>query len=156
MRRSGVILPAAGVAAIAVAGVSVAAWLIGPSVSGASGAAQAIEAIPNSRTVALLEQRRQQMIVMSAASRTLTVVAQPKLASPASAAATAVRAASGSPSSGGTTGSTTGSAPPPSRHRARSGHRPVDRLQPAGQLWIFHIAIQLPAEPMEPRKRLVL
>ena len=86
---------------------------MGPSVSGASGAAQAIEAIPNSKTVALLEQERQQMIVMSAASRTLTVVAQPKLASPASAAATAVQAASGSPSSGGTTGSTTGSAPPP-------------------------------------------
>ena len=86
---------------------------MGPSVSGASGAAQAIEAIPKSKTVALLEQERQQMIVMSAASRTLTVVAQPKLASPASAAATAVQAAAGGPSSGGTTGSTTGSAPPP-------------------------------------------
>jgi hypothetical protein len=113
VRRSGVILPVAGAAAIGVAGVSVAAWLMGPSVSGASGAAQAIEAIPNSKTVALLEQERQQMIVMSAASRTLTVVARPKLASPASAASSARQATSGGAGSGSTSGSTTGSAPPP-------------------------------------------
>ena len=86
---------------------------MGPSVSGASGAAQAIEAIPNSKTVALLEQERQQMIVMSNASRTLTVVAQPKLASPASAASSASQATSGGTGSGSTSGSTTGSAPPP-------------------------------------------
>jgi hypothetical protein len=113
VRRSGVILPVAGVAAIGVAAVSVAAWLMGPSVSGASGAAQAIEEIPNSKTVALLEQERQQMIVMSNASRTLTVVAQPKLASPASAASTASQTTSGGTGSGSTPGTTTGSAPPP-------------------------------------------
>ena len=82
------------------AAVSVAAWLMGPSVSGASGAAEAIETIPNSKTVALLEEERQQMIVMSAASRTLTVVAQPKLASPATAASTA-RASSAATSTAG-------------------------------------------------------
>jgi hypothetical protein len=81
---------------------------MGPSVSGASGAAEAIEAIPNSKTVALLEQERQQMIVMSAASRTLTVVAQPKLASPATAASTA-RASSAAASTGSTAGATVGS-----------------------------------------------
>ena len=120
MRRSGVILPAAGVAAMVVAAVSVAAWLMGPSVSGASGAAEAIEAIPNSSTVALLEQERQQMIVMSAASRTLTVVANPKLASPAVAASTASAAAPATASPGGTAataatagGSTAGNTPPP-------------------------------------------
>jgi len=86
---------------------------MGPSASGAAGAAEAIEAIPNSKTVALLEEERQQMIVMSAASRTLTVVAKPKLASPASAASSARRSASGAPSSGATSGATTGSAPPP-------------------------------------------
>jgi hypothetical protein len=112
VRRSGVILPAAGVAAFAVAAVSVAAWLMGPSVSGASGAAEAIEAIPNSKTVALLEQERQQMIVMSAASRTLTVVAQPKLASPATAASTA-RASKTAASTGSTAGATAGNTPPP-------------------------------------------
>jgi hypothetical protein len=113
VRRSGVILPVAGVAAIGVAAVSVAAWLMGPSASGASGAAQAIEAIPNSKTVALLEQERQQMTVMSNASRTLTVVAQPKLATPASAASSARQTTSGGTGSGSTSGSTTGSAPPP-------------------------------------------
>ena len=85
---------------------------MGPSVSGASGAAEAIEAIPNSKTVALLEEERQQMIVMSAASRTLTVVAQPKLASPATAASTA-QASSAATSTGGTAGATAGNTPPP-------------------------------------------
>lgn len=85
---------------------------MGPSASGASGAAEAIEAIPNSKTVALLEEERQQMIVMSAASRTLTVVAQPKLASPATAASTA-QASSGATSTGGAAGATVGDTPPP-------------------------------------------
>ena len=85
---------------------------MGPSVSGASGAAEAIEAIPNSKTVALLEEERQQMIVMSAASRTLTVVAQPKLASPATAASTA-SASSAATSTGSTAGATAGNTPPP-------------------------------------------
>jgi hypothetical protein len=79
---------------------------MGPSVSGASGAAEAIESIPNSKTVTLLEQERQQMIVMSTASRTLTVVAKPKLASPASAASSASKTASGAASAGDATGGT--------------------------------------------------
>jgi hypothetical protein len=82
---------------------------MGPSVSGATGAAAAIEAIPNSHTVALLEQERQQMIQMSEASRTLTVVARPKLASPQAAASQS----SGSSSSGGTSGSSTGTTTTP-------------------------------------------
>jgi hypothetical protein len=86
---------------------------MGPSVSGASGAAEAIESIPNSKTVTLLEQERQQMIVMSTASRTLTVVAKPKLASPASAASSATHVASGKASTGNATGSTTGAPVPP-------------------------------------------
>ena len=94
---------------------------MGPSVSGASGAAEAIEAIPNSKTVALLEEERQQMIVMSAASRTLTVVAQPKLASPATAASTAQASSAatstagtaGTAGTGGTAGATAGNTPPP-------------------------------------------
>ena len=95
---------------------------MGPSVSGASGAAEAIEAIPNSKTVALLEEERQQMIVMSAASRTLTVVAQPKLASPATAASTAQASSAATSTAGtagtparprGTAGATAGNTPPP-------------------------------------------
>jgi hypothetical protein len=108
LRRNGVILPVAIVAVIAIAAVSVAAWIMGPSVSGATGAAAAIEAIPNSHTVALLEQERQQMIQMSEASRTLTVVARPKLASPQVAASQASGgSSSGSSSSGGSSGGTT-------------------------------------------------
>ena len=94
---------------------------MGPSVSGASGAAEAIEAIPNSKTVALLEEERQQMIVMSAASRTLTVVARPKLASPATAASTAQASSAAASTAGragtagtaGTAGATAGNTPPP-------------------------------------------
>ena len=92
---------------------------MGPSVSGASGAAEAIEAIPNSKTVALLEEERQQMIVMSAASRTLTVVAQPKLASPATAASTA-RASSAATSTAGH-GRTGTPAPDGARHGRATG-----------------------------------
>lgn len=110
MRRNGVILPVISVAVIAIVGVSAAAWIMGPSVSGATGAAAAIEAIPNSHTVALLEQERQQMIQMSEASRTLTVVARPKLASP-QAAASQSSGSSSSPT-GGTSGSSTGTTVP--------------------------------------------
>jgi hypothetical protein len=108
-----VILSVAVVAAIAVAAVSVAALVIGPSTSGASGAAAAMEAIPNSHTVALLEQERQRLIAMSEATRTLTVVARPKLASPQSAASSSSGrpSASASPSSG-TSGSSTGTTKP--------------------------------------------
>jgi hypothetical protein len=107
LRRNGIVLPAAVIAAIAVAGVSAAAWIMGPSISGATGAAAAIEAIPGSRTVQLLQQERQQMIVMSEASRTLTVVAKPKMATPQTAMSKATSssdtsASAGTPGSAGT------------------------------------------------------
>jgi hypothetical protein len=99
LRRTGVVLPAAIIAAIGVGAVSVTAYLLDPAASGASGAAAAVEAVRGSHTIALLEKERQQMIVMSAASRTLTVAAKPKVASPA-AAVSAAAAQSGSSSSG--------------------------------------------------------
>lgn len=97
------------VAVIAVAAVSVTAWKMGPSIAGATGAASAIEAIPSTHTVALLEQERQQMIQMSEASRTLTVVAQPKIVSPQSAEQSTRTVASGTsdPAAAGGTGGTT-------------------------------------------------
>ena len=86
---------------------------MGPSSSGASGAAAAIESITNTKTVALLQKEHQQLIVMSNASRTLSVVAKPKIATPASAAAS-VHHSSSSESASGSSSSTTGnSAPPP-------------------------------------------
>jgi resuscitation-promoting factor RpfB len=111
MRRNGVILPAAIVAAIAVGGVSAAAWLMGPSASGASGAAAGLESITNTKTVALLQQEHQQAIVMSNASRTLTVVAKAKVATPSSAVASANQ--SSSSSSTGTAAEPTAAAPNP-------------------------------------------
>jgi hypothetical protein len=73
-------------AAIAVIGVAVGAAVFGPG-SGAFNVAQAVEAVPGSHTIALLEAERAQLIAMTTAARTLTVVAKPKLASPAEVAA---------------------------------------------------------------------
>ena len=111
MRRNGVIVPAAVVAVTAVGGVSAAAWLMGPSSSGASGAAAGLESITNTKAVALLQQEHQQAIVMSNASRTLTVVAKAKVATPSSAVAKANQ--SSSSSSTGTAAEPTAAAPNP-------------------------------------------
>jgi hypothetical protein len=81
-RRFGIVFPAAVIAVIAVIGVAVGAEVLAPG-SGAFSAAEAIEAVPGSHTMALLEAEREQLIAMTAAARTLTVVAKPKLASPA-------------------------------------------------------------------------
>ena len=115
MRRNGVIVPAAVVAVTAVGGVSAAAWLMGPSSSGASGAAAGLESITNTKAVALLQQEHQQMIVMSNASRTLTVVAKAKVATPSSAVASANQSSGGSSSSSstGTAAEPTAAAPDP-------------------------------------------
>jgi hypothetical protein len=81
-RRFGIVFPAAVIAVIVVIGVAVGAMVFAPG-SGAFSAAEAIEAVPGSHTMALLEAEREQLIAMTAAARTLTVVAKPKLASPA-------------------------------------------------------------------------
>ena len=70
------------IAVIAVIGVAVGSVAFAPR-SGAFSAAEAIEAVPGSHTMALLEAKREDLIAMTAAARTLTVVAKPKLASPA-------------------------------------------------------------------------
>jgi len=91
------------VAVIVVIGVAVGAQLFAPG-SGAFSAADAIEAVPGSHTMALLEAEREQMIAMTAAARTLTVVAKPKLTSPVQvAAATVATTGSGAAASTGTT-----------------------------------------------------
>jgi hypothetical protein len=81
IRRFGIVWPTAVVAAIVVVGVAVGAQLLAPG-SGAFSAAQAIEVVPGSHTMALLEVERTQLVAMTAAARTLTVVAKPKLSSP--------------------------------------------------------------------------
>jgi hypothetical protein len=80
------VFPAAVIAAVAVIAVAVGAMVLAPG-TGAFSAAEAIEAVPGSHTMTLLEAEREQLIAMTAAARTLTVVAKPKLASPAQVAA---------------------------------------------------------------------
>jgi hypothetical protein len=104
IRRFGIVFPVAVIAAIVVIGVAVGAQVFAPG-SGAFSAAEAIEAVPGSHTMALLEGEREQLIAMTAAARTLTVVAKPKLASPTQvAAATATATGNGTGASGGTGG----------------------------------------------------
>jgi hypothetical protein len=96
IRRVGIVFPVAVFAAIAVIGVAVGASVFGRG-SGAFNVAQAIEAVPGSHTIALLEAERAQVIAMTAAARTLTVVAKGKLAEPS-------EVASANPATGGGTG----------------------------------------------------
>jgi hypothetical protein len=104
IRRLGIVFPVAVVAVIVVIGVAVGAQVFAPG-SGAFSAAEAIEAVPGSHTMALLEAEREQLIAMTAAARTLTVVAKPKLASPVQvAAATAASTGTGTGTSTGTGG----------------------------------------------------
>jgi hypothetical protein len=67
-------------------GIAVGAAVLAPG-SGAFSVAQAIEAVPGSHTMSLLEAERAQLIAMTEAAHTLTVVANPQLASPAELAA---------------------------------------------------------------------
>jgi hypothetical protein len=95
------VFPVAVAAVIVVIGVAVGARLFAPG-SGAFSAVEAIEQVPGSNTMALLQAKRTQLIAMTAAARTLTVVAKPKLASPAQVAAA-------NPGTGTGTGTGTGS-----------------------------------------------
>jgi hypothetical protein len=81
IRRTGIVFPVAVIAAVAVIAVAVTSYVLAPG-STSVGAAAAIEAIPGSHALAVLETERQQLIAMTAASETLTVVTKPKLASP--------------------------------------------------------------------------
>jgi hypothetical protein len=102
-RRFGIVFPAAVIAAVVVIAVAVGAVAFAPG-SGAFSAAEAIEAVPGSHTMALLETEREQLIAMTAAARTLTVVAKPKLASPAQVAAASTTTGSGTGTGTGTGG----------------------------------------------------
>jgi hypothetical protein len=83
MRRTGIVLPAAAIAAVVVAGVTIAADLVSPNGSGASSLAEALDQLPQSKSIGLLEQERQQIITMDAAASTMTTAAKPAVVSPA-------------------------------------------------------------------------
>jgi len=125
-RRTGIILPAFAVAIVLVGVVTVAAYVTNSSGSGASGLAVAIDSLPQSGSVTLLEQERQNLIVMNAAAKTLSVAAKPAMVNPsavmasqqASSGTSSGSSSSSSSSSGG--GVTTVSAPPPNPGTAQS------------------------------------
>jgi hypothetical protein len=124
-RRTGIVFPTAAVAAVVVAGVTVAAYLHSTNGNGASSLAQAIDQLPHSNSIVLLEAERQQLIVMSSAARTLSVAAKPKMVSPTQVMASQSAAAQSqnsdaSSSSTSTGGDDTVSAPPPDPGTAQS------------------------------------
>jgi hypothetical protein len=103
IRRVGIVFPVAVFAVVAVIGVAVGAKVFSPG-SGAFNVAQAIEAVPGSHTMALLQTERAQLIAMTTAARTLSVVAKPKLASPADVAAADSASGTGTGTGTGTSG----------------------------------------------------
>ena len=81
-RRTGIALPAAGLALLLVVVVWGAAKVMNPQGTGASSLFESIDGLGHSGSVALLEQERQTLIQMTAASKTLTVAAKPAMANP--------------------------------------------------------------------------
>ena len=81
-RRSGIALPAAGLALLLVVVVWGAAKVMNPQGSGASSLFQSIDGLGNSGSVALLEQERQTLIEMTAAAKTLSIVSKPAMTDP--------------------------------------------------------------------------
>jgi hypothetical protein len=108
LRRTGVVVPAVGVAAIVVALVFVATYIMSPNGSGAGGLASVLSGLPKSGSVQALESERQQIIVMNAAASTLSNAAKPATVSPSQVIASAQaseQAATGGGSGGGSDGS---------------------------------------------------
>jgi hypothetical protein len=81
-RRTGVAVPAAGLALLLVVVVWGAAKVMNPQGTGASSLFQTIDGLGNSGSVALLEQERQTLIAMTAAAKTLTVASKPAMTDP--------------------------------------------------------------------------
>ncbi len=117
-RRTGIVLPAFGLAVLLVAVVAIAAKVMSPNGSGANSLAQAIDNLPRSGSVALLEQERQNLIVMNAAASALTIASKPATVNPNQVIASQSAAAAAASSSGG--GVTTVSAPAPNPGTAQS------------------------------------
>ena len=104
-RRTGVVLPAAGIATLLVAVVVVASYLMAPEGTGASSLFASIDNLDHSGSVTALEQEQLTIIAMDAAASTLTVDAKPAMANPASilAAESAASSTGGTSQAGGGT-----------------------------------------------------
>jgi hypothetical protein len=113
LRRTGLVFPAIGVAAVLVAGVTVVAYKMSPNGRGATALSQFMSSLPSSGSIAALENERQQLIVMNAAAQTFTVAAKPVTVDPASVVAAAAQQASSGGSSSSSSGGGAPVAPPP-------------------------------------------
>jgi hypothetical protein len=111
IRRTGIIFPAIGIAAVIVASVFVVSSRMGPNGSGAAAFGGALNSLTHSSSITALEAERQQLIVMNAAAQTLSQGSKPATVNPqqiiASASASAAAANSGSSSSGSSGGGST-------------------------------------------------
>jgi hypothetical protein len=113
--RTAVVLAAFGLAVLLVAVVAVAAKVMSPAGRGANSLAQALDNLPRSGSVALLEQERQNLIAMDAAASALTIASKPAMVNPSQVMASqSAAAANNSSNSGGVT------APPPDPGTAQS------------------------------------
>ncbi|HEY1704049.1 MAG TPA: transglycosylase SLT domain-containing protein [Trebonia sp.] len=108
-KRVNFVIPAAAIAAVVVGGVSVGAYCINPSGRGAASLSQAIDSLPKSNSVVLLEQERQQIIVMHVALTTLTTTSKPAAVLPAKVVAAMTASESPSSSSGSSSSSSSDS-----------------------------------------------
>jgi hypothetical protein len=123
--RTGIVLPALGLAVLLVAVVGVAAKVMSPNGSGANSLAQAIDNLPRSGSVTLLEQERQNLIVMNAAASALVIASKPATVNPSQVMASQSAAAQASDSSSDNSSSNSGgvtevSAPAPDPGTAQS------------------------------------
>jgi Transglycosylase SLT domain len=84
LRRTGIIPPAIGIAAVLVAIVYLASYLTTSNGSGAASMFGAIDGLGHSGSVAALEQERMTIIEMDSAAKTLTIDAKPATANPTS------------------------------------------------------------------------
>jgi len=118
LRRTGIALPAAGLALLLVVVVWGAAWVMNPKGTGASSLFGAIDDLGSSSPVALLEQERATLIAMTAAAIAMAVASKPATTNPEQilAAQNASTSASTSGQTDGGTGITT--TPPPSNPTA--------------------------------------
>jgi hypothetical protein len=91
-RRTGIVLPAFGLAVLLVGIAATAAYVMHSNRNGVSGLAEAINGIPQSGSAAALAQERQTLIVMSAAAKTLTVASKPTMVNPSQVIAQAQQA----------------------------------------------------------------
>ena len=117
-------LVAFGLAVLLVAVVAVAAYVMSPKGTGANSLAEAIDSLPNSGSVVLLEQERQNLIVMNAAAKTLSSATKPVMVNPSKVVAAQQQAAqqkqAAQQQQQATGGGSTVSAPPPDPGTAQS------------------------------------